>query len=166
MTVLIGQSLPWKEIYVERNFHRKKLEVTSVMDGERITFTHVCRNVYHAPYKSSVIHLQNLKNTFRETYLTVNPHRMFSITEEEWNELSIFIQNSIVKWNFADCTQLNKIKWTLQTCSIKFEKNGNSINIILEKKANLGRSRLLFRMEDINEFSDYINDFFDETARF
>ena len=71
-----------------------------------------------------------------------------------------------MKWNFADCTQLNKIKWTLQTCSIKFEKNGNNIYIILEKKANLGRSRLLFRMEDISEFNEYINDFFDETARF
>ena len=130
------------------------------MDGERIIFIQVCRNVYHSPYKSSVIHLQNLKNTFRETYLTVNPHRMFSITEEEWNELSIFIQNSIVKWNFADCTQLIKIKWTLHTYSIKFEKNDNNTYISLEKKSNRGISKLWFRMADIDEFSDYINDFF------
>ena len=136
------------------------------MDEERITFTQVCRNVYHAPYKSSVKHLQNLKNTFRAGYLAVNPHRIFSITEEEWNELSIFIQNSIVKWNFADCAQLIKIKWVIHTFSIKFKKNDNNIYIILEKKANLGRSRLWFRMEDISEFNEYINDFFDETARF
>ena len=136
------------------------------MDRERITFIQACRNVYHIPYKSSEIHLQNLKNTFREGYLAVNPHRMFSITQEEWNELSIFIQNSIVKWNFADCAQLIKIKWIIHTFSIKFKKNDNNIYIILEKKANLGRSRLWFRMEDISEFNEYINDFFDETARF
>ena len=136
------------------------------MDGERITFIQVCRNVYHTPYKSSEIHLQNLKNTFREGYLAVNTHRLFSITEEEWNELSVFIQNSIVKWNFADCTQLIKIKWVIHTFTIKFEKNDNNIYIILEKKSNLGANKLWFRMEDISEFNEYINDFFDETARF
>ena len=75
-----------------------------------------------------------LKDTFRETYLTVNPHRTFSITDEEWNELSIFIQNSIVKWNLVDCAQLIKIKWIIHAFSIKFEKMATTFTLSWRRK--------------------------------
>ena len=56
------------------------------MDEEEvITVSRVCKNVFHVPYKPKEIHLQNLKNSFREVYLCLSPHRMFSITEEEWS---------------------------------------------------------------------------------
>ena len=54
-----------------------------------------------------------------------------------------------------------KIKWTLQTCTVKFERSSNGVYIILEKKASIDRNKLWLKMCDIDGFCEYLNDFFD-----
>ena len=141
-----------------------KILNTNKMDEERITFIQVCKNVYQIPHKAGIIYLQNLKNAFREVYLTLNSQRMFSITEDEWDDLSILVQNSINKWNMVEFTQLGKIKWSLRACSVKIERSGDDVYIVLEKKGNPFRNKLWLKMGDINQFLEFINNFFDEAA--
>ena len=133
-----------------------------MIEEEVITVSQVCKNVFHVPYKPKVIHLQNLKNSFREVYLCLSPHRMFSITEEEWSELSSLMQDAVSKWNLLDSRQMVKIKWTLHTCSVKFEKSNDGVFIILGKKASIDRNKLWLKMCDIDGFCEYLNDVFDD----